>query len=384
MPVRQFLLLLSLGIAGCDVAATCNLEMTSTVDGFRRYTCEGTLNANGLKVKIPIEPTDGSFLVALNATENIAVDTLTSPNNDELIQAVEWYQSAQRYSNGILPVSPETVFNYPVQSDDAPLSEGTYLANIIAIDDEGFLLQDIDASVTVHVSDDTDFNEGSIPIRVLFTQESATNTTIQNAMQNALSHARSFLTPRGISPQYTTETGDYLSQLNTVPDPISDTNSTFLPLREVVEEGEILLVVVDQINLDNTDTALHGIAGGIPGSLTDGNRGVILVSWVSHAGGDAVFSENEISLFGETVAHEVGHYLGLYHPIDDSVGLQENFDLYDNLSDTPECTSTAECEPLIGNNLMFPYPICFSNSCIAQDTLSNEQVDVLQRYTGVR
>lgn len=384
MPVRQYLLLLSLGLAGCDVAAKCNLEMTSTIDGFRKYTCSGTLKSNGMNIKIPIESTDGSFLVAMNSTANIAVDELTDPQKEVLIHAVDWYQSANRYSNGILPVSPETVFNYPVQSDDTPVEEGTYTANIIAIDDEGFLLDDVDATVTVHVSDDTNFDQGTIPIRILFTQESATDSSIQNAMQSALTHARSFLTPLGVVPDYITETGDYLSQLDTVPDPISDTENTFIPLREVVEEGEVLLVVVDQINLNDTGTALHGIAGGIPGALTDGNRGIILVSWVSHAGGDASFSDSEIRLFGETIAHEMGHYLGLYHPIDDSEGVQENFDLYDNLADTPQCTTTAECEPLLGNNLMFPYPICFTNSCMPQDTLSREQVGILQRYTGVR
>ena len=223
-----------------------------------------------------------------------------------------------------------------------------------------------------------------LPIRVLFTQESETDASIQSAMQSALTHARSFLTPLGFVPNYVTETSTYLSQLDTVPDPLSDTDNTFLPLREFVQEGEVLIVVVDQIVLDDSDTALHGIAGGIPGALTNGNRGVILVSWVSHAGGDAVFNDKEIKLLGETVAHELGHYLGLYHPIDDSEGLQQNFDLYDNLADTPECTTTGECEPLLGQNLMFPYPICFSNTCIAQETLSSEQLGVLQRYTGVR
>ena len=119
MPVRQYLLILSLGLASCDVAATCSLEMTSTIDGFRKYVCQGTLNANGLSIKIPVESTDGSFLIAMHAEENIAVDTLNNPEKDPIINAVDWYQSVNRYSNGILPISPETIFNYPVESQDA-------------------------------------------------------------------------------------------------------------------------------------------------------------------------------------------------------------------------------------------------------------------------
>ena len=79
---------------------------------------------------------------------------------------------------------------------------------------------------------------------------------------------------------------------------------------------------------------------------------------------------------GETMAHEVGHFMGLFHPV------EQTFDRWDACDDTPNCASAAECEGVLGNNLMYPAPVCDFTSCIEQDQLSDVQVEILQRYTG--
>ena len=54
--------------------------------------------------------------------------------------------------------------------------------------------------------------------------------------------------------------------------------------------------------------------------------------------------------------------------------------------DTDECTSWKRCDNVLGENLMYPYPVCSSmqtSSCIRQDTLTSDQAGVLNRYAGV-
>ena len=80
----------------------------------------------------------------------------------------------------------------------------------------------------------------------------------------------------------------------------------------------------------------------------------------------------------ETMAHEAGHFLGLFHPVQfdgDEVVYR------DALDDTPACGSRDECEPLLQTNLMYPYVSCGEDECY-QDDLTPEQAGVLQRYAG--
>ena len=77
------------------------------------------------------------------------------------------------------------------------------------------------------------------------------------------------------------------------------------------------------------------------------------------------------------MAHETGHFLGLFHPV------ETDYDLFDAIDDTSECSLRTECEDLLGSNLMFPYPVCTFASCVTQDQLTSGQSDVLQQNVGV-
>ena len=104
------------------------------------------------------------------------------------------------------------------------------------------------------------------------------------------------------------------------------------------------------------------------------------MSWVAHAGSNGTFSESEILLMGETMAHEMGHYIGLFHPVEDG------WVYFDALEDTVTCNSWEQCDNRLGDNLMYPYPVCtgFSfDSCGRQDVLTAEQAGVQNRYLGV-
>lgn len=100
-----------------------------------------------------------------------------------------------------------------------------------------------------------------------------------------------------------------------------------------------------------------GLAGAINGPGENGTElsGVIINTF----GGLTSLSAADLQMQGETMAHESGHYLGLYHTTE-----KNGFD-FDPLSDTPEClrktndtnndgiVDTDECRLLDGPNLMF-------------------------------
>ncbi len=78
-----------------------------------------------------------------------------------------------------------------------------------------------------------------------------------------------------------------------------------------------------------------GIAAGIPGSLgIEGPHNGVLVSLGSHLSGPFFNQSLNNQLLAETIVHEAGHLLGLWHPTEDN-GVE-----FDPLDDTAECSKS--------------------------------------------
>ena len=107
-------------------------------------------------------------------------------------------------------------------------------------------------------------------------------------------------------------------------------------------------------------------------------RSAVQISSLLASGPDGEFNAEDTRLLAETMAHEVAHYLGLFHPV------ESTWDAWDVLSDTPECQREGECVDELGDNLMFPFPVCGPSSCTPQDRLTDQQAGVANRYVGVR
>lgn len=127
---------------------------------------------------------------------------------------------------------------------------------------------------------------------------------------------------------------------------------------------------------DFVEPGTLGLAAGIPGPIglagTAGS-GVIL-SVASHLDGSGQTLDAE--LMGETMAHEVGHQLGLFHTTESEGGS------YDVIADTPQCPESAddgdgelsaeECADFDGRNFMF-----WAAGSFSQDQVSPIQAAVL-------
>jgi hypothetical protein len=138
-------------------------------------------------------------------------------------------------------------------------------------------------------------------------------------------------------------------------------------------------------------SGLLGVSGGIPGALVAAPRSVVVVSAAEAAGRDGVFSPEEVAIFSETLAHEVGHYLGLFHPVELPRDGSDTVPSEDNLDDTPSCGQLTACVSDLANNLMFPTPLCAEatpegDACVRfvrQDELSPSQLGVVHRHVVV-
>lgn len=133
----------------------------------------------------------------------------------------------------------------------------------------------------------------------------------------------------------------------------------------------------DRINIFFVESfgfqGILGIAGGTPGpQLVQGsaNSGVAINTF----GGITGLQGKNINTVATTMAHEVGHYLGLLHTT------ERYGDAFDPLADTPECdvnvwdtnndgmVSSDECAALDGPNFMF-----WSTASYPQEDVSDTQ-----------
>ncbi|MBI3993776.1 MAG: hypothetical protein HY342_10915 [Candidatus Lambdaproteobacteria bacterium] len=133
------------------------------------------------------------------------------------------------------------------------------------------------------------------------------------------------------------------------------------------EDDALNMFVVDQLALPGVLTGVVGLASRIPGPFNlDGTaKSGIVVEYQSSG-----------SQLGYTLAHELGHYLGLYH-----TSQQYNLSIvgHDPIADTPECTDDdlgashdfGRCPDV--SNLMFPFVTSNSNPLVSQ-----EQVNVIR------
>jgi hypothetical protein len=107
------------------------------------------------------------------------------------------------------------------------------------------------------------------------------------------------------------------------------------------------LFFVREITTDG-DSGLFGISLGIPAAL--GIPGTISSGVVVNVSAHNIGGGFDVREFGQTITHETGHSLGLYHTS------EKDGSLHDPISDTPECNGSEPLDAAAcpdGANLMF-------------------------------
>lgn len=356
--------LLVLGSVGCDAL------FDDEVDGLRHVSGSDMSGSDG-RVTFDVEVAgEDSLLVTAQAESGsyVFVDELVDPSGSVVFSASEIWETPQySVAMGAYPY-PTSSVGWPISSGS--LSKGTWQVTLGVTDPDYYFMQNTEATVDVLLKEDGSFSGGRLEVSLVYAGSTAQDDEIARAVTAALDVWRDIYASVGIElivEEYEYGNGALAGPgLGTGSDFESISSST--PIRSVN-----VVIVPEMVDGDG----IYGLSGGIPGPLVSTDRSAVLISSLTSSGADLVYDAEEERILGETMAHEVGHFLGLFHPV------EMTWDTWDSLSDTAECSTQSGCESQLGSNLMYPYPVCTAQSCAPQNELTSQQGTVVNHYVAV-
>lgn len=351
----------------------CSPRLTEESVGGRRHLF-GTVESSSkgtARFVIPVEDLDSALLVTgqVPAPWGVHVRSVRAPDNTEVFRAFEWNASPYNKTNGGF-VSTVATLNWPVAATDPGLSPGRWEIEMGVVDaDQQYTRQQV--AVDVLLKEDVDPTAGALSVAIVFTGGVEDDPGLREAVDEAKAIWTEMYAAFGVDVTFEADFG--YDQAEVGPPALGEEDA-YTAIAEQTGIPHVNLVISNEIlGFDQ----VFGIAGDIPGPLVPSNRSGVQVSALLAAGPDGRYSDEDIRLLAETMAHESAHFLGLFHPVESSWGA------WDLLDDTPECDSEATCVADLSTNLMFPFPVCSVVSCTPQDQVTAEQAEVVQRYTGV-
>jgi hypothetical protein len=232
---------------------------------------------------------------------------------------------------------------------------------------------------TITSRNDNNLNSGTLQMNIFRVGEVALEASSRTAIDQAIVEARNILSSSagiGLRIQEFEISGPI-----TLPLP-SDGDRLYLDASNRAPSPAVNIFIGGDIGGGSSGTTL-GIAAGIPGPPMPSRKSGVAISLFAGAGSNGRFDREDIRLLGETIAHESGHQMGLFHPVDFSGSVVI---ATDPINDTEECSFFTECVGVnsLVRNLMFPNPVSDSSgSLIPQNQLSQGQRGVLNRYVAV-
>jgi hypothetical protein len=361
-------------LPGCLLLAACTGDKggRTSVDGDLK-TVRSTIqsDSSGIAV-VEVEVSAGEeamMVTASSDSKQVAVEEIIAPDGSSAMYWEDWYD-AYSLTSAIYVEGNDTVVNWPVRSEDGGLDAGTWEVYIGVVDGSGYYAGYEDLSVVAQTRSDDNLSSGTVNIEIIFAQGVGSDDAVVSATEQAVARWEDIWADAGLAVSISWYDSDLDPALTDLSEGGSDVISD---LSAEGTDADVMVLIGETIGSYDD---VYGISGGIPGPLTESPRAAVVISWLTNAGSDGSFSDDDIRLYGETLAHEVGHYTGLFHPVEDG------WQYWDALSDTSDCGSASACESDLGDNLMFPYPVCDWEECVHQDNLSAGQQGVMHRYTG--
>lgn len=356
-----------------SLLAGCGTPWIETIDGnWRRLaTTARSGSAGSLRVTVDPGPVETSMLVTIEP-EDPAIDAhvRTLQIGGSVPFRADTEVNSDRAKTNAGYIGHVVTMNWPVLELDGPLQPVTHKLGIGLVD-TGLAYTKGTARVSVLLKADPDTTRGRLGVNVVFAGATAQDGGLVRATEEAVEIWRQIYVGVGIELDVTwfDFAGPGALQV-----PGQGDAEIYHEIADSTGFGGVNLVIAEDI-VGFSD--LFGFAGGIPGPLVPTELSAVVVSAAMAGGTDGQFNPREVQLLAETMAHEVGHSLGLYHPV------ETTFTSWDALDDTPECDAEFACKQALGTNLMYPTPVCDGVGCLLQIDLSEEQGGVANRYTGV-
>ena len=339
----------------------------SQISHMRLLSASIQMRGSGQRVvRIPVAAGETSLLATLEPTAPAVAHVLSfaGPDDLRLFDAVTESKQPQSKTNaGYL--GPAVSLNWPIITSDTPLREGSWRMGLGVADSDGFYQQG-EARLNVLLKSDDDLTSGTLQVAIVFAGDTGQDAALVDATRSAVEYWTELYAAAGITLE-TFETDYPEGQLQP---PGIGSDEHYIAIAEASGIGVVNVVIAPSIIGQDS---VYGVAGDIPGPLVPTVRTAVLVSVEDARGPDGEFDSTELRIYGETLAHETGHILGLFHPVETTL------DVWDALPDTPECTSDRECTRKLSENLMYPFPVCNFFNCTPQTVLTDDQAD----YIGV-
>jgi hypothetical protein len=294
---------------------------------------------DGLSGEVTIELPDGlqSMLIEVRGKKGLYYLTKFGTPRGDLIEGAAYMTRFAREVPGLVD------WLYP-NTPTLEMEGGTYQLLLRGEARGGGRVSE-DVEVRLYTKKAQDFDTCGIHLDFLVDQRAIDSADFELAVDRATEWVNNLYAPRGIRVL------DYSLTQISLPNPRFDVNETETVLGQIddvlaqaraagtARKDSVHVVVVRTIG----GSEPSGYAMGLPGPF-DGDRSTaaVLVSTDAYTDGQGFLN---VEGMASTIAHEIGHYMGLYHTSEAS-GL-----MHDPLPDTPQCSSKS-CSPDYNRNIM--------------------------------
>jgi len=324
-------------------------------------------DANGrVRLGFDVDPTSGAFAIEGRTGDlyiDITLEELYAPDGALLLERAT-HDEAYTLTDAIYPESGVQL-DWPIRSDHR-MEPGRWEATFY-VDDFNYnpvANQEIEFDILQRPSRD-----GVIQLRAQMLIADNLPKSFQDpaAYADSVAHWKSLWAAHGIEI-------DLRWGTVTLPAGKSD-DEDWRKAVDAAGTNEELTIVLTKLKGKDWKDVL-GYVSALQGPMIPSEMGIITMDVVEHAGRDGVFDDTEANVFGETLAHEVLHYLGLAHPV------ETDLETWDSMDDTPECTGWEACDAEIGENIMYPVTVCDNSGCVAQVDLTPDQIFMARHWIG--
>ena len=330
-------------------------------------------------------------IVASAEGQQLRLVTLVSP--DEVVI----YDSKR---SGDLALSPAgtfqaspNVFNYPQKTSQAPLIRGRYVASYEVKGTSSSATEPPPISLEIVTKDDSDLSSGIVNVTVLYSGVVFNDKALIDDVRAAFNTTQLILSRANISLYVQEVDAPALPEI--LPDPKKG-DVLYEELSKVNEDGIVMVFSTNASGIAS-DQYTSASAGSLPGPAVPSPRSAIVVSLTRATGSDGALDadydddsdyvdqvdDSEVRLLGESMAHEILHYLGLPN----SLTFQGSTVVASDGLNSEKCLSINACEENRGanGNIMFPFALQNRDSnnsgysFYPRDRFASQQIELIQR-----
>lgn len=350
------------------------MPVTTTSGDLTTVRFAATTDGEG-RLVVPVEVASDDVVLAVavsSSARSPVVERITDPAGFVVLEGADWASSDERLTTAVERTAKSTAIQWPIREEDGELSPGTWQVELVVVD-EGLQPQPGESvDVTATTRRDDDLTEGTITVRLVYADGVGDVPEYVAAAEQAVEVARAAFDAAGITLVETWHDSTLDPQLGF--SGWSDPTMEAL-VAQIAEPGDLVAVFAA-----GYPGSSRGITPTVPVPLDRSGYRYSAVAIDAHVESSRGLDDNARDMVGQTLAHELAHAMGLMHVVE-----IPDFDTWDALADTDECTSAFPCEDVLADNLVYPYVNCDSSGiCGVNVSLTPDQAGVLQRFIGTR